>query len=703
MGYVGPPYLRCFYRLRFYILEKIFASRRVFEHRQASLTLEVLEILSLVTTEDKERKNSSGSCEIFNNEDFKSTKAGGSKNLTENGTVVNAVDGREMDPSMFVTYTPQTNGVPQESKLATYMNCQSSGVALNTAVVTKHLSGLSLDAQKKTTTSPEFVPGRGIAGSNSSSPNIFNSSYHSQENVGGTTYFYLGTSTTENVSSEEGVEAIGTAGASQIGYVYPGTPSHLQTAKAAKSPASSSPSAPSTPPPQAVPSFFVSEGLRLDILQKNALTLAQPDPVQFPDLPNEVDNYHELCPLEPIHKSTSTVLGYQTSTYKATSLKTGTRYCLRRVHDFRLANTKCMVLVDMWKRLTHTNLVQLREVFTTKTFGDHSMVFVYDYHPGSETLLNKHFSATELNGYSDPFSSDPNAPRPYSHTKNTILRQQHSSMLPESVIWNYIIQLTAALRVIHAAGIACRSLDPTKIILSSRSRLRLSCVAIPDVVTFDGTAANPLALMPHYQQEDLLALGKLVLALACRSLLAVHRDNMQASLELVARTYSSDLRNLILYLLSSQQRRSVTDLMPMIGARFYTQLDAVHLRSDVLEDELAKELENGRLFRLLAKLATINERPELNMEPTWAETGDRYMLKLFRDYVFHQVAADGRPWLDMAHVVSCLNKLDSGSHDKICLMSRDEQSVLVVSYAELRQCLEMSYAEVVHSAKLDAA
>ena len=119
------------------------------------------------------------------------------------------------------------------------------------------------------------------------------------------------------------------------------------------------------------------------------------------------------------------------------------------------------------------------------------------------------------------------------------------------------------------------------------------------------------------------------------------------------------------YLLSNQPRRSVTDLMPMIGARFYTQLDAAQLRSDVLENELSKELENGRLFKLFVKLATINERPELNMEPTWAETGDRYMLKLFRDYVFHQVTGDGRPWLDMAHVVSCLNKLDSGSHDKV--------------------------------------
>lgn len=193
----------------------------------------------------------------------------------------------------------------------------------------------------------------------------------------------------------------------QIGYVYPGTPSHLQPVKTAKPPSSNNSSAPSTPPPQVAPSFFVSESLRMDILQKNALTLAQPDIVRFPDLPNEVDNYHELCPLEPVHKPASTVLGYQTSTYKATSIKTGTRYCLRRIHgefklrledptneyhrilsawhfifcsylvlvDFRLANTKCMVLVDMWKRLSHTNLVQLREVFTTKAFGDHCPYF----------------------------------------------------------------------------------------------------------------------------------------------------------------------------------------------------------------------------------------------------------------------------------------------------------------------------------------
>lgn len=50
--------------------------------------------------------------------------------------------------------------------------------------------------------------------------------------------------------------------------------------------------------------------------------------------------------------------------------------------------------------------------------------------------------------------------------------------------------------------------------------------------------------------------------------------------------------------------------MPMIGARFYTQLDALQSKCDLQEDELAKEMENGRLYRLMVKLGTINERPE---------------------------------------------------------------------------------------------
>lgn len=108
------------------------------------------------------------------------------------------------------------------------------------------------------------------------------------------------------------------------------------------------------------------------------------------------------------------------------------------------------------------------------------------------------------------------------------------------------------------------------------------------------------------------------------------------------------------------------------------------------------------------------------MDPAWSETGDRYMLKLFRDYLFHQVTDEGRPWLDMAHIVQTLNKLDSGSSDtvnypyfyfllilrfyyifQICLYSRDEKTILVVSYQELKQCLEQSFNEIASVAASD--
>jgi PAB-dependent poly(A)-specific ribonuclease subunit 3 len=45
------------------------------------------------------------------------------------------------------------------------------------------------------------------------------------------------------------------------------------------------------------------------------------------------------------------------------------------------------------------------------------------------------------------------------------------------------------------------------------------------------------------------------------------------------------------------------------------------------------------------------------MDPAWSETGDRGLLKLFRDYVFHQTYEDGTPAIDLGHAVECLNKV----------------------------------------------
>ena len=44
--------------------------------------------------------------------------------------------------------------------------------------------------------------------------------------------------------------------------------------------------------------------------------------------------------------------------------------------------------LEKWKSMSHSNIVSLHEVFTTKAFQDQSLVFIYDFHPASDTLLD---------------------------------------------------------------------------------------------------------------------------------------------------------------------------------------------------------------------------------------------------------------------------------------------------------------------------
>ncbi|XP_067107718.1 PAN2-PAN3 deadenylation complex subunit PAN3 [Osmerus mordax] len=484
-----------------------------------------------------------------------------------------------------------------------------------------------------------------------------------KETVGGTTYFY-----TDNTPAPMAGMVFPTY------HIYPPTAPHVAYMQ----------------PKANAPSFFMADELRQELINRHLITMAQIDQSENPGVPSEVDSYHSLFPLEPVpppnRMQKTSNFSYITSCYKAVNSKDDLPYCLRRIQGFRLVNTKCMMLVDMWKKIQHSNAVTLREVFTTKAFGDHSLVFSYDFHAGAETMFSRHFNDPAADSYFTKRKWGQHEPPP---------PRQHAGLLPESLIWAYIVQLSSALRTIHTAGLACRVMDPSKILITGKTRLRVNCVGVFDVLTFDNSQTNHLALMPQYQQADLISLGKVVLALACNSLAGIQRENLQKAMELVSINYSSDLKNLILYLLTEQSRlRSVNDIMPMIGARFYTQLDASQMRNDVIEEDLAKEVQNGRLFRLLAKLGTINERPEFQKDPTWSETGDRYLLKLFRDHLFHQVTEAGSPWIDLSHIVSCLNKLDAGVPEKISLVSRDEKSVLVVTYSDLKRCFDSTFQEL---------
>ena len=124
------------------------------------------------------------------------------------------------------------------------------------------------------------------------------------------------------------------------------------------------------------------------------------------------------------------------------------------------------------------------------------------------------------------------------------------------------------------------------------------------------------------------------------------------------------------------------------------EVTTMYAVADGLETHLASEYDNGRLLKIMLKLGCVNERPEHQGDWRWSETGDRYMLKLFRNYLFHQCGQEGEPVVDVGHMVHSLNKLDAGSEEQMLLHSPDEVTVMIVKYADMKQCLESAFSEL---------
>jgi PAB-dependent poly(A)-specific ribonuclease subunit 3 len=54
--------------------------------------------------------------------------------------------------------------------------------------------------------------------------------------------------------------------------------------------------------------------------------------------------------------------------------------------------------------------------------------------------------------------------------------------------------------------------------------------------------------------------------------------------------------------------------------------------------------------------------------------------------------------MDLGHVVTALNKLDTADEEKIVLASRDGKSLMVVSFGEVARCLESAFHELCEGA-----
>ena len=97
---------------------------------------------------------------------------------------------------------------------------------------------------------------------------------------------------------------------------------------------------------------------------------------------------------------------------------------------------------------------------------------------------------------------------------------------------------------------------------------------------------------------------------------------------------------------------TAAELSQTLHYRTLAELQAAQTQSSILQRELAGECSNGRLLQLLIKMACINERPEFDNDQKWAEHGDRYPIKLFRDYCFHQLDVNGHHF-----ILGCLDKV----------------------------------------------
>ena len=338
---------------------------------------------------------------------------------------------------------------------------------------------------------------------------------------------------------------------------------------------------------------------------------------------------------------------------------------------FRVAHEHAIRPITKWKRVNNANVVSIADAFTSRAFGDSSLIVVTDYFPLSKTLAEAHLPAPRF------------------------ATRSQTSHVTEAILWTYMVQITNALKSIHALGLAARVLDPTKVIITSKNRIRLGACGVLDIVHCD--TAQPIY---DLQREDLVLFGKLILALGTNNPTPIL--NISKAQEQFARSYSAQLKDRTFWLLnqsSSLRMESIDTFATSIEGYTLNALDSQQHLNDHLTVEVSRELENSRIARLMIKLNFITERPDFSMDRQWAETGGRFPVKLFRDYVFHQCDTHGNPVLDMGHVIACLNKLDAGSEEKMTLTSRDDQIVIVVSFKEIKRAIDGAYGDLMRASR----
>ena len=319
------------------------------------------------------------------------------------------------------------------------------------------------------------------------------------------------------------------------------------------------------------------------------------------------DPRHKAVPLPYcnafcLDEGRTSTFGYPQQVYQVTNSKDGHLYCLRRFDNCRTVSPKIAAAVtDRWSSVVHSGVVPLYQNFVAQR----AVFFCHAYIPGARSLRER-------------------------------LGGSHGGSLAEPAIWSCVTQLVAAVRAVHKEQLAVRCLNLQHVLstsdsVGSRLRLRLNCAGIVDALEFESRKH-----VVDLQRQDIRDLGCLILSLATGTEVTLHGTDsgtFRTCEAYMGQHYSRELHNLTMTLIqSSPHPPSIVEVSRAIAQRALEEQEVAYRALDRAERALSAEYDSGRAFRLLLKLGFINERPEFGPNRRWSQSGDCYVLTLFRDY-----------------------------------------------------------------------
>lgn len=289
--------------------------------------------------------------------------------------------------------------------------------------------------------------------------------------------------------------------------------------------------------------------------------------------------------------------GYPSATFQVVSREDGYLYCLRRFDSVKSVSHKIAATVlDQWAPIEHPGLATLHKCFLSQR----AVFFVHQFISGSVSVRDRFLMGGQY--------------------------------LSENLLWSAICQLVTVIRRVHGARLALRTLDAKHVLVqmdSMRLRLVVNCPGIMDALEFE--ARKPL---PDLQMGDIRQLGYLILSMATGTEInaTTNGSTLMNCERFCSQHFSRDLHNLCMTLIRSPTPPSILDVSRALAGRIMDEYDNAQVNMTRMERTLAAEYESGRMARLLLKLGFINERPEFGPNRRWAQSGDCYVLSLFRDY-----------------------------------------------------------------------